>query len=101
MSLWINPKGGSYTGSLFTDKGTRYLYAQSRAYGKKQYEWLVYDLKSRSAVSYPFETSETIFPLKRGLLYGSTAKDLNGNFYVVGTYYGKRIPIMLQVSTKR
>ena len=98
---WIHPNGPSYTGSLFTQDGTRYLYAQSRVFGmKKDYEWLVYDLESRSATTSPFEASDSVLPLKQGLLYGSTTKDFNGNFYVVGSFYSKRIPIMLQVSTE-
>ena len=62
---------------------------------------LVYDLECRSATTSPFEASDSVLPLKQGLLYGSTTKDFNRNFYVVGSFYSKRIPIMLQVSAER
>jgi hypothetical protein len=96
---WIHPKGKSYTASLFTQDGARYLYAQSRASGEKQYDWLKYDLESRSATISPFEVNGTSLPpIEQGLLYGSSVKDFKGHFYVVGTFYGKGIPLLLKVS---
>ena len=98
---WIHPKGESYTASLFTDDGTSTLYAQSRAYRERKYEWLVYHLANSTVETFPFGVDEpSLPPLKKTLLYGSMSKDFDKNFYVVGTF-NLKTPLLFRVSLAR
>lgn len=85
----FHPKGESYTGSLFSYDGARFLAGLSRRQwdNEERYEWLVYDLIARKSVAVPVEIPAIDGkPLDGLLLYGSTTRDDDGNFYLVGTY---------------
>ena len=94
----INPRGESYTASLFCIDGKRALRAASRAKGSNQYEWLRYDLETKRCEVAPFNLNPPSNPpLEQALLYGSITRDKSGNCYLVGTHWRNRLAVMLQV----
>jgi len=94
---WFHPEGSSYTPSLFTYAGERFLLGLGRR--KQQYDWLVYDLQTNSSTAVPFNFDGSG---DRLLLYGSVTRDQAGRFYVAGRHYipgkNKPMPLLLQVS---
>jgi hypothetical protein len=85
---WFHPKGEMYVSSLFTYDGQRHLLGASRRFhDDHQYEWLVYDLETRSSKAVPLEVPA----IGKGgaaeapLLYGSMTRDDQGSFYLGGT----------------
>ncbi len=99
---WFNPGGPAYTASLFTPNGRRILYGLSRAqadlYGRQRYQWLAYDVLSGRCAVAPFlikgSGPEVLYD---ALLYGSSTRDRQGNFYVVGTLLRHGKPVILRV----
>jgi hypothetical protein len=89
---WIHPKGGSYPASLFPIDGKRYLAAVVQVEGG--FDWIVYDLLNKQSRAQRL----TLKPAYR-LLYGSSTRDNQGRFYVVGQQDGPdgHRPLMLQV----
>lgn len=94
---WFHPEGPAYTPALFSYAGERYLLGLGRR--KQQYDWLVYDLETRSSTVVPFNFEGS---RDRLLLYGSVTRDLEGNFYVAGRHYtqgrNRPKPLLLQLS---
>jgi hypothetical protein len=86
----FHPKGEAYVGSLFSYDGVRFLVGLSRRQwdNDNRYEWLAYDLIARKSVAVPIviPTIDDQLPTNL-LLYGSTTRDDDGNFYLVGTYH--------------
>jgi hypothetical protein len=83
---WLHPQGQSYTASLFTYEGKRYLMGASRPFeAGKGYEWVVRDLETRES-----KTTHLSLPLPGDnvLLYGSMTRDDAGDFYLAGTAQG-------------
>jgi len=91
---WFHPQGASYAPSLFALDG-RTLVAGIARRGDR-YEWIVFDLASRTSRAFPFDTHEVVGPL----LYGSTTRDDAGRCYVGGwqsTADGGHRPLLIQV----
>lgn len=94
----VHPRGESYSASLFAPDAKGPLRVLSRAKGFKGYEWLMYDLDSLRCEVRPFTVDQTDFPpTDQVLLYGSTVRDPQGRFYVVGTYQRQKRPLLLQI----
>ena len=89
---WIDPKGVTYPASLFPIDGKRYLAAVVQVEGG--FDWVVYDLLKKQSQAQKFNIKPAY-----GLLYGSSTRDNQGRFYVVGQQNGPdgRRPVMLQV----
>ncbi len=100
---WFHPDGPEYVASLFADKTGRFLMGIVRAGWERPYEWVVYDLKTRSQSVAEVEVSRPKgMDLGRASLYGSSARDDEGNCYVGGVMSGGREdrrsrPIVLQI----
>jgi len=93
---WLHPDGGSYASSLFPIDGTRYLAAAVNVAGRL--DWIVYDLlnKRSQAQKLPLRAENL-------LLYGSSTRDNEGRFYVVGRQPGApghNKPLLLQIETQ-
>ncbi len=99
---WFHPAGESYIASVFTDDGRAHLFgvSQRRWNNDARYEWLVYDLASRTSQALPFDGPRLNGELlPHAALYGSMVRDDRGRAYVAGTYLpasGSR-PLLLQV----
>ena len=99
---WFHPAGESYIASMFTDDGRRHLLgvSQRRWNNDTRYEWLVFDLASRTSQALPFDGPRLNGEaLPHAALYGSMVRDTRGRAYVAGTYLpqsGSR-PLLLQV----
>jgi hypothetical protein len=92
---WFHPQGASYAPSLFALDG-RTLVAGIARRGDR-YEWIVFDLASRTSRAFPFDTHEVVGPL----LYGSITRDDAGRCYVGGwqsTAEGGHRPLLIQVN---
>jgi len=92
----IHPEGSSYTASLFTFAGERFVGGVSRK--NNQYQWTLHDLVSNISVNYPLELKG----YRDLLLYGSLTKDDQGNFYLGGWVAipnsKRHRPLLLQLS---
>lgn len=75
---WFHPRGEVYVGSLFTYAGLHYLMGAAQG---KPFEWIVFDLERRTSAAVPLPQTAAREGL---LLYGSTTRDDNGSFYLVG-----------------
>jgi len=100
---WLHPDGERYVAGLFTYAGRRYvmgLATGDKDTGKdKVYEWVFRDLINGEAVPVPFVVqTEKAPPLRNCLLYGSVTRDNAGRFYVVGSHWSARKPLILRVS---
>ena len=95
---WFHPDGSAEAESLFTYAGRRYLLGVARRQGKP-YQWLVYDLISRSSRAVDLRLVDLITPPRKNtLLFGSMTRDDLGRFYIVGRYHRNGIePLILQV----
>ncbi len=99
---WFHPKGQSYVASLFTSDGLSHLMGMAlpSSETKKQYEWLVYDLKERRSRATPL-TLPTLpgQALSKPLFYGSNTRDDAGNCYLGGvSFHSDRMhPLFVQV----
>ena len=92
---WFHPRGSAYTHSLFTDATGRYLIGAARK--NDRYEWVVYDLQTRSSRAFPFRMgSGRRRGRRRRDLYGTAVRDDAGNCYLVGGDRGG-VPLILQV----
>jgi len=94
---WFYPDGWSQTRSLFADSAGR-LAGLSTRWG--DFEWVVYDLKTRSGRAGPFRVSRPeSASLVNAWVYGSVTRDDAGNYYVGGAVSagGEREPVLLQV----
>jgi hypothetical protein len=94
----IDPNGPSYTPALFTFDGTDLLLGLTPRQGESR--WLVYDLARRTARMVPVRIPDLDGgPVEHLMLYGSMARDNQGNFYVVGTgQRGDRVlPLLVQL----
>ena len=89
---WLHPTGNSYPSSIFPIDGNRYL--AGVAQGPGGFDWFVYDLMTRKA-----QTQKLPFMAQAMLLYGSSTRDNQGRFYVVGRQGGPSgsKPLLLQV----
>ena len=76
----MHPQGSAYIPSLFPLDGKNLVAGVGRASGNKGYEWLVYELQSKFTATYKLDTGN----IGRSLLYGTSTKDDEGNFYLVG-----------------
>ena len=101
---WFHPDGPKYAGSLFADDTGRFLMSAVRRGWERPYEWVVYDLKTRSQSLAEIKVSRPKgLDLGRASLYGSATRDDAGNCYVVGVNSEgeeERVsrPIVLQIS---
>jgi hypothetical protein len=99
---WFHPDGESSVGSLFTDDGKSHLLGLSRKgpNNPNRYEWLVFDLSTRTSRAVPLQTPRIDGQAPREvLLYGSITRDNAGRFYLGGTYDGsenRSLPILFQ-----
>jgi hypothetical protein len=92
---WFHPDGEAYAASLFSFDGKSLLAGVTlRA---RRYEWVVFDLATRIAGAFAFDTRD----LRKLLLYGSISRDNAGRFYVAGwasnASDGQR-PVLLQIT---
>ncbi|KKM24458.1 hypothetical protein LCGC14_1604920, partial [marine sediment metagenome] len=100
---WFHPAGKAYAGSMFCDATGRYLMSVVwREYGDPR-EWVVYDLKTRTSSTAPFElTTPKDVSLVRTALYGSNTYDRQGDCYAVGRhpkgYYAGFEPFVLRIT---
>jgi hypothetical protein len=89
---WFHPKGASYTPSLFTYEGERYLLgvAQRQPDGAPNYHWLIYDLETGRSTATPLQLPPGEgAPWPGLLLYGSVTRDGRGSFYLGGAWAAK------------
>jgi hypothetical protein len=75
---WFNPDGEAYAPSLFALDGDSLLGGVTQRGGA--YQWVVFELKTRIAGAFAFDTTG----LSSVLLYGSVTRDNAGRAYVVG-----------------
>lgn len=93
---WFHPRGASYAPSLFALDGRTLVAGIARR--DDRYEWIVFDLASRTSRAFPFDTHDVPGPL----LYGSITRDDAGRCYVGGwrsTPDGHR-PLLIQVGVE-
>ena len=91
---WFNPTRETYAPSLFALDGRRYLAGVTQR--GRRFEWVVFDLQTRKSTAHLLDTKG----LKSVLLYGSSARDNAGRFYVGGWAAdpaGGARPLLLQV----
>jgi hypothetical protein len=91
---WFHPQGPTYSPSLYCLDGRRYLAGVTQK--GRRFDWVVYDLQTKKSTAQQLDTKG----LKGVLLYGSTARDNAGRFYVGGwtTVSGDvQRPLLLQV----
>ena len=79
----MHPDGSAYIPSLFPLDGKSLVVGVGRV-PKGGYEWIIYELPSRFSATYTLELN-----IGRALLYGTSTKDDEGNFYLVGRHKGK------------
>lgn len=92
---WFHPQGASYAPSLFALDGGTLVAGIARR--DERYEWIVFDLASRTSRVFAFDTHAVVGPL----LYGSITRDDAGRCYVGGrqpTANGGHRPLLLQVA---
>jgi hypothetical protein len=91
---WFHPDGEAYAPSLFALGGAGLIAGVTERGGR--YEWVVFELNTRIAGAFPFDTKD----LHSVLLYGSVNRDRAGRAYVGGWAAdgagGKR-PILLRI----
>jgi hypothetical protein len=80
----MHPDGPSYTASLFTWDGVAQVAGVGQRPGRP-HEWLVFDLRRRTATRAPLDVA----PGEGLLLYGSLTRDDGGGFWVAGR---RRLP---------
>ena len=100
---WLHPDGERYVSGLFTYAGKRYVMGLTRECKGtdcgKPVQWVVRNLESGFVLPEPLIiNSEDPPPLRGCLLYGSVTRDNDGNFYAVGSHWGKQRPLALQIS---
>ena len=94
---WVHPGGPSYAASLFAVDGARYLAAVATV-GSAAPQWLIYDLRTQQGRAGPLPIK-----IQDPLLYGTSTRDNNGRFYVVGwqkNFPGGHKPVMLQIDIR-
>lgn len=87
----------AYVSSLFSPDGEEMLVGLGRNEGAAQYQWYLYNIPSKTLVSYPVKDID----LNKHLLYGSLTSDNDGDFYIVGSNRQnseKHRPIVLKAS---
>ncbi len=99
---WIHPDGESYTPSLFTLAGARYLLGVGKRPGG-DFEWLTFDLLTGRSLARTLGVphhADDVFRRNPLALYGSLTRDDSGGFYIVGRYGGEGIsqPILVRLS---
>jgi hypothetical protein len=96
----MHPQGSAYIPSLFPLDGNNLMAGVGRAPGNKGYEWLVYELQTKYTATYKLDTGN----IGRSLLYGTSTKDDEGNFYLVGRSKNKdgkgSRPVLLVIPAK-
>jgi hypothetical protein len=96
---WIHPSGTSYTASLFSYDGQRWLMGAGRRSGAA-YEWAARDLASGQALARELTIIDLFQPPRQDvLLYGSAVRDFQGRFYVAGRYVWRTAsrPLLMRV----
>jgi len=91
---WLHPDGEAYAPSLFALGGNLVASVTGR---EARYEWVVFDLQTRTSIASPLDTKN----LPGVLLYGSMTRDNGGRFYVGGwARAGDSVnrPLLLQIS---
>jgi len=100
---WFHPAGPRYTSILFADPTGRFLLGAARGDRDRPYDWVIYDLKTRSQRLADFQISDPKGPRpEHAWLFGSETRDEEGNCYVVGVQpsgkgRGDEMPILLRV----
>ena len=93
----MHPEGSAYIPSLFPLDGKNLIAGVGRASSSKGYEWIIYELQSRFGATYELDTSN----IGRSLLYGTSTRDDDGNFYLVGRSKAKSgkgsRPVVVQI----
>ena len=97
----FHPKGEAYIATMVTDDGHSHLMGASRRQwnGDNRYEWVVFDLATRTSTAVPLEIPRDGGQALDGLLlYGSMASDDAGRYYFVGAYTrtGRFFPVIFQ-----
>jgi hypothetical protein len=75
---WFHPQGPTYSPSLYCLDGRRYRAGVTQK--GRRFDWVVFDLQAKKSTAQQLDTKG----LKNVLLYGSTARDNAGRFYVGG-----------------
>lgn len=95
---WFHPQGPRYAPSLFCLDGRRYLAGVTQR--GPRFDWVVFDLQTKRSTAHPLDTKG----LKNVLLYGSTARDNAGRFYLGGwttSPADRERPFLLQLGSPR
>jgi hypothetical protein len=99
---WFHPRGRTYVASVFTSDGRRHVMglAVNDPAAEPRYEWLVYDLVTRTSTAIPLSLPLIDGQAPRASLYGSITRDDEGRCYLGGYYEarGGTRPLFLQVS---
>jgi hypothetical protein len=94
---WFHPNGEAYCPSLFTFDGADQVLGVAHVNG---YQWVTYDLANRTAraTALPMPNLDGQ-PVADLALYGSVARDNQGNFYIAGTGQqgGRVLPFLVQL----
>jgi len=92
---WFHPARETYSPSLFSLDGRRYLAGVTQR--GDRFDWVTFDLQTRRSTAHAIDTKG----LKDVLLYCSVSRDNAGRFYVGGwasdVVGGKKRPLLLQV----
>ncbi|MCE9544647.1 MAG: hypothetical protein K8T25_03895 [Planctomycetia bacterium] len=83
---WFHPQGTSYTPSLFTPDGSRYLLGLGQR-GKGPFQWLSFDLTTGRSQAANVVIADLFTPPRQDMIvYGSMTTDFQGRFYMAGRY---------------
>lgn len=94
---FFHPDGARYVTSMHTHAGKRYLLGVAKT-PKGAFEWLTYDLESRQATNTPLDFQyDDGRIISKHLLYGSIARDHDGQFFAVGTDMQIDKPVLLRL----
>jgi hypothetical protein len=92
---WFHPAPDTYSPSLFSLDGRRYLAGVARR--GRRFEWVTFDLQTRKSTAHALDTKG----LKEVLLYCSVSRDNAGRFYVGGwasdITRNRSRPLLLQI----
>jgi len=81
---WFHPAGDAYVATLFTYTGEQFVVGVGKRAPEdaSRYEWIVFDLETNRSRAMPIDAAD---PVHRAFyVYGSVARDNQGNFYVAG-----------------
>jgi hypothetical protein len=103
---WFHPDGETYAPSLFALDGERYVAGLTAKTGSSVFDWVVYDLNTKSSTREEFPIQDNGEQhIRNLLLYGSITRDDSGAGYVVGRFIDpdskRERPIFLQMQFVR